>query len=73
MRDVLDSFYSDLATIDTPVGGSVNSTPAGTPPYLSPGQPDTEVETRGSSPDGRSNSPFIGEMEDGDKKKKRVK
>lgn len=77
MRDVLDSFYSDLAAMDTPVGGSINTTPSDTPPCLSPAQSqqvDDEAETRVSSPDGRSNSPFrAGENEDGERKKKKVK
>ena len=77
MRDVLDSFYSDLASLDTPVGGSINSTPSDTPPCLSPAQSqqvDDEADTRVSSPDGRSNSPFrTSEVEDSERKKKKVK
>jgi hypothetical protein len=40
MRDVLESFYTDLATIDAPPSGiaSLSSTPIGTPPLcVSPG------------------------------------
>ena len=84
LSDVLQSFYSDIASIEVPSGASsaqvsYSSTPSGTPPLCQSPRGHSEdspmtssVASRLDYHDNRSNSPFRTEGDDNAEKRKKT-